>query len=67
MILNFSGTEGDFQFATEAERAENVNIGISVRKDNTALKQAIESVLTQMTQDDFNALMDQAISVQPEV
>lgn len=67
VILNFSGTEGDFQFATEAERAENVNIGISVRKDNTALKQAIESVLTQMTQDDFNALMDQAISVQPEV
>ncbi len=67
VILNFSGTEGDFQFATEAERAENVNIGISVRKDNTALKQAIESVLSQMTQDDFNALMDQAISVQPEV
>ncbi len=67
VILNFSGTEGDFQFATEAERAENVNIGISVRKDNTALKQAIDSVLSQMTQDDFNALMDQAISVQPEV
>ncbi len=67
VILNFSGTEGDFQFATEAERAENVNIGISVRKDNTALKQAIDSVLSQMTQDDFNALMDEAISVQPEV
>ena len=67
VILNFSGTDGDFQFATEEERAENVNIGISVRKDNTELKQAIESVLSQMTQDDFNALMDQAISVQPEV
>ena len=67
VILNFSGTEGDFQFATEQERAENVNIGISVRKDNTALKQAIDSVLSQMTQDDFNALMDEAISVQPEV
>ena len=30
VILNFSGTDGDFQFADEAERAENVNIGISV-------------------------------------
>ena len=25
VILNFSGTDGDFQFASEAERAENVN------------------------------------------
>lgn len=36
-ILNFSGTDGDFQFATEEERAENVNIGISVRKGDTEL------------------------------
>ena len=36
VILNFSGTDGDFQFATEEERAENVNIGISVQKGNTA-------------------------------
>ena len=35
VILNFSGTDGDFQFADEAERAENVNIGISV--ENTLL------------------------------
>ena len=67
VILNFSGTDGDFQFATEEERAENVNIGISVRKGNTELKQAIDSVLSQMTQEDFNDLMDQAISAQPEV
>ena len=33
-ILDFSGTDGDFQF-TEEERAENVNIGISVQKGNT--------------------------------
>ena len=38
VILNFSGTDGDFQFASEAERAENVNIGISVRKGNTVLQ-----------------------------
>ena len=66
-ILDFSGTDGDFQFASEAERAENVNIGISVRKGNTVLKDAIDSVLSTMTEDDFNQLMDEAIRVQPEV
>ena len=67
VILDFSGTDGDFQFATEEERAENVNIGISVQKGNTALKDAINTVLSAMTEDDFNALMDQAIAIQPEV
>ncbi len=67
VILDFSGTDGDFQFASDAERAENVNIGISVQKGNTALQQAIDSVLSTMTEDDFNAMMDQAIAVQPEV
>ena len=65
-ILDFSGTDGDFQF-TDEERAENVNIGISVQKGNTALAEAIDAVLSTMTEDDFNALMDQAISIQPEV
>ncbi len=67
VILNFSGTDGDFQFASEQERAENVNIGISVLKGNTVLKEAIDSVLSTMTEADFNALMDEAIAVQPEV
>ena len=67
VILNFSGTDGDFQFASEEERAENVNIGISVLKGNTVLKDAIDSVLSQMTEDDFNTLMDQAIAIQPAV
>ena len=67
VILNFSGTDGDFQFASEAERAENVNIGISVQKGNTELTEAINSVLSTMTEDDFNVLMDEAISIQPEV
>ena len=60
VILNFSGTDGDFQFASEEERAENVNIGISVQKGNTELTEAINSVLSTMTEDDFNALMDEA-------
>ena len=67
VILDFSGTDGDFQFATEEERAENVNIGISVLKGNTELKAAIDAVLSTMTVEDFNALMDEAIAVQPEI
>ena len=67
VILNFSGTDGDFQFATEEERAENVNIGMSVVKGNTELRDAMNNVLSAMTEDDFNAMMDQAIAVQPEV
>ena len=67
VILNFSGTDGDFQFASEEELAENVNIGISVKQGNTELADAINAVLSTMTEDDFNTLMDQAIAIQPEV
>ena len=66
-ILDFSGTDGDFQFATEEERAENVNIGISVQKGNTQLADAIDTVLSVLNEEQFNALMDQAISIQPEI
>ena len=63
-ILDFSGTEGDFQFSEEV-RAENVNIGVSLMKGNTVLKEAIDKVLSAMTVDDFNAMMEEAISIQP--
>ena len=63
-ILDFSGTEGDFQF-DDAVRAENVNIGISLMKGNTVLKEKIDAVLSTMTVDDFNALMEQSIAIQP--
>ena len=65
VVLNFSGTDGDFRFADETERAENVNIGMSVKKGNTELQQAFNDVLSEMTPEDFNALMDQAIAAQP--
>ncbi|MDO4972945.1 MAG: transporter substrate-binding domain-containing protein [Eubacteriales bacterium] len=64
VILDFSGTDGDFQF-TEEERAENVNIGVSMMKGNTVLREAIDSVLSEMTPDDFNELMAYAISISP--
>ena len=63
-ILDFSGADGDFQFSDEV-RAENVNIGVSVKKGNTELKNKIDAVLSTMTQDDMNALMQQAIAIQP--
>ena len=63
-ILDFSGTDGDFQFSDEV-RAENVNIGVSVMKGNTALKEKIDAVLSTMTAQDFNDLMAQAIAIQP--
>ncbi len=67
VILNFSGTDGDFQFASEQERAENVNIGISVLKGNDELTAAINRALSILTEEHFNALMDYAISIQPEI
>ncbi len=67
VILDFSGTDGDFRFASEQEREENVNIGIAVKKGNTELADAINAVLGGMSVDDFNTLMDQAIAIQPEV
>lgn len=42
-----------------------INIGISMRKGNTELKQKLDEVLSPMTAQDFNDLMAQAISVQP--
>ncbi|MBR5502505.1 MAG: transporter substrate-binding domain-containing protein [Oscillospiraceae bacterium] len=64
VILDFSGTDGDFQF-TEQERAEYVNIGVSLRKGNTELGSAIDAVLSTMSAQDFNELMAQAIAIQP--
>ena len=60
VMLEFGGGEDDFQ-VTE----EDINIGISIKKGNTELKTAIDSVLGKMTKDDFSDMMDEAISVQP--
>ena len=64
VILDFTGTDGDFQFS-EQERTENVNIGVSVMKGNTVLKDKIDAVLSAMTADDFTGLMEEAIRIQP--
>lgn len=66
VILNFAGTDGDFTFASEEERAENVNIGISVKKGSTELLEAMNAVLSTMTEEEFNSIMEEAIAIQPE-
>ncbi len=60
VILDFSGSGDDFTVSDE-----EINIGISVRKGNTFLKDAIDSYLKDKTADDFNALMAEAIKIQP--
>ncbi len=59
-ILDFTDSGDDF----DVDEGE-INIGISVMKGNTILKDAIDSVLSTMTADDFNELMDEAIAIQP--
>ena len=61
-MLDFSGTDGDFVFDN---REELVNIGISLRKGNTTLKEDIDNYLNTLTVEDFNEIMDEAIRVQP--
>ena len=59
-LLDFTDSDDNF----EVDEGD-INIGISVRKGNTVLLDAMNSVLKDMTADDFNAMMAEAISVQP--
>ena len=59
-LLDFAGTDDDFEVSEE-----EINIGISLQKGNTELLDAINGVLSEMTVEDFNTMMDEAISVQP--
>ena len=59
-ILDFAGSDDDFDVSDE-----DVNIGISVQKGNTELKDALDAVLSEMTADDFNAMMADATAIQP--
>lgn len=60
VLLDFSGSDDDFQVSDE-----EINIGISVNKGSTALVDAINAYLKDKTADDFNALMAEAIKIQP--
>ena len=59
-LLDFAGSGDDF-----AVSDEDINIGISIQKGNTVLLDALNAYLGTKTADDFNALMAEAIAVQP--
>ena len=59
-LLDFTDSSDNFVVSQE-----EINIGISVSKSNTELTAAINEILATLTVDDFNSMMDEAISVQP--
>jgi putative lysine transport system substrate-binding protein len=59
VLLDFEGGTG---FTVSDE---DVNIGISVQKGNSELADKLNAVLEAMTVKDFEAMMDEAIAVQP--
>ena len=60
VILDFTDSGDNF----DVDEGE-INIGVSVMKGNTQLKDAIDTVLSALNADQFNAIMDQAIAIQP--
>lgn len=60
VLLDFSGTDGEFEVS-----AEEINLGISMQKGNTELCEAVNKVLATMTTEDYEEMMQEAISVQP--
>lgn len=59
-LLDFASSSDDFKVSQE-----DINIGISVSKNNPELTQAINQALSKLTVADYNRMMDEAISVQP--
>mgnify|MGYP003294770638 CR=1 FL=1 len=60
VLLDFTGTEGEFEVSEE-----EINLGISMKKGNTELLEAVNAVLATMTVEDYEAMMQEAIAVQP--
>lgn len=59
-MLDFSGTDDDFDVSEE-----ETNFGISVQKGNAGLVDVINEVLDPYTPEEYTAMMDEAIQVQP--
>ena len=60
VLLDFTGTEGEFEVSEE-----EINLGISMEKGNTELLEAVNAVLATLTVEDYEAMMADAIAVQP--
>ena len=48
---------------TEEERAENVNIGVSLMKGNTELREAIDAITDTYSDDDVKRLLDDLVEI----
>jgi len=59
-LLDFTDKEDNYEVSEE-----EINIGISCMKGNTELVEAINKVLETMTKEDYEAMMKEAIAVQP--
>ena len=60
VLLDFTGTEGEFEVSEE-----EIILGISMEKGNTELLEAVNAVLATLTVEDYEAMMADAIAVQP--
>lgn len=60
VLLDFTNSDDNFEVSDE-----EINIGISLKKGNTELTEAINGVLEKMTVEDFEQMMQDAIAVQP--
>ena len=60
VLLDFTGTAGEFEVSDE-----EINLGISMEKGNTELLEAVNAVLATLTVEDYEAMMADAIAVQP--
>ncbi|HHU22929.1 MAG TPA: transporter substrate-binding domain-containing protein, partial [Clostridiales bacterium] len=60
VMLDFTGTEGEFDVSEE-----EINIGMSMKKGNTELLDAINKILDKYTPEDFKNMMNEAIELQP--
>ena len=59
-ILDFTDSNDNFEVSDE-----EINIGIALFKGNIELKNMINDVLSDMTKDDFDKIMGEAIAIQP--
>lgn len=60
VLLDYNETNDNFQVSEE-----EINIGVSLKKGNSELLEAINAALATLTEEDFNTMMEEAISVQP--
>ncbi len=59
-LLDFTNSDDNYEVSEE-----EINIGVSMQKGNSALAEAINNVLSTMSAEDYVALMEEAISLQP--